>query len=289
MRPLWKSLMTRSSHTDLQRLSRLFGATMSTWRAWRVIPFGRTGGGGELAKAVGAIAPNGPGRPGQTATPAPANARTNVRALPHGAHVRSNYRPSHAASAANTVATYAIVKTIACESMSRSRSSIRFANVRENGGEVSLPPYAATLLRIGRDVRVRVSVRALLREVLACRVRGIFRDDPRSVLRFDHARKRLAKEPAKRFRVATDFGCERLRRIRFLVRHLHSPPSVFRIGYSLSMTHRTNDNTTHSYSIVPTHSYRYVRTFAFVRIRTCAVTPPVAPPKGPCALGKNCV
>jgi hypothetical protein len=133
-----------------------------------------------------------------------------------------------------------------------------------------------SLVRLRRMLRVRVGVRvrALFREVLACSVRGVVRDDPRRILGLVRTREVLAKVPAKRLRIATDLECEFLRRKRLLV--CHFPSLHMFVGRRCSMADafvRVNIRTRmHTNSL-------HLRTF--VNASDDRGYPPYRPPEGP--------
>jgi hypothetical protein len=141
------------------------------------------GWGGTFAKAVGASGLFGLGPNGQHLQPALAG-----EVQVDEAHEGHDHEPEH---------TFVL-------------SFVR-SNETSASGDCSPPAFGATL-----RVRFDFVRRALFCEVFACRNRGILRDDPRSVLRFERTSERLAEEIAKRLRIATDLVRKNLCRIRFV-------------------------------------------------------------------------
>lgn len=152
----------------------------------------------------------------------------------------------------------------------------------ETSGGGFPPPFGATL-------RVRVRVRALLREVFAGSFRSARIDQPRRILGLDRASEVLAKESAKRLRVATDLVRELLRCERLRVCHVPSLRCVRRHAHTLACP-----------SFVCAFDRTYYKHFTFVRfvvfvnrsfVRSLTytrATPPAAPPKGPTICGDHC-
>jgi hypothetical protein len=108
------------------------------------------------------------------------------------------------------------------------------------GGPFNTPPVVC--LSVGEVVRSRVlrfgrnDRRTLRKEMLASSVRLGGRDNPNAPVRFDRARERFAKVRANELARDAQFGGERLRANRCLVRvHVDSIANV--------RTHRTNERT----------------------------------------------